>query len=342
MLTPIGQFHSGLAERLGLAGGAQPEAGSGARDHLLAKQAAREALKAETTASGSERSLVQQLGGALDSFEQTAKQIVGKAVDALADDFGGLLEDMGFDGKAAQALISSLLQPLQQALESGADFTAQVSMLAVQQQTAVSGNAFSQDLHLVAKSLEIEVNHTTGEISIGMTSLSIEQSVSGRFGAPGVGLADGAAPLLPPAGELDGGDLFGADLAGFIEDLLERVEGSEVDERAADDEALESLLDDGGLVEALVPESDEADDDEVLPLSANLADDQAVRVEARTRFTIQAVERFQNDLGQAITRLHLDASVRLAAFADLPAQTDSGQTDSAQKGTGIRVLDLKI
>ena len=360
MLTPIGQFHSGLAERLGLAGDVSPDAGSSALAQasgqaLGQSQAKRQALKAEATASGGERNLVQQFGSSLESFDQAAKQIVGQAVDVLRDDFGGVLEDMGFDGEAAKALLSSLLQPLQQALESGADFTAQVSMLAVQQQTAVSGNSFSQELHLVAKSLEIEVNHSTGELSIGLTSLSIEQSVSGSFGAPGfgapgfgtpgfgtpgLGFADGAAPLLPLGGDSAGADLFGADLADFIEDLLERVEAPE-----SDDDAVDPLLDDGEFLEALEVEGEEHDEGgpaETAPDGTTVADEQAVRVESRTRFTIQAVERFENDLGQAITRLRIDASVRLAALAELPVRDDAGSLESGQRGAGARVLDLKI
>ena len=120
MLTPIGQFHSGLAERLGLAGDVSPDTGSSALAQasgqaLGQSQAKRQALKAEATASGGERNLVQQFGSSLESFDQAAKQIVGQAVDVLRDDFGGVLEDMGFDGEAAKALLSSLLQPLQQA-----------------------------------------------------------------------------------------------------------------------------------------------------------------------------------------------------------------------------------
>lgn len=348
MLTPIAQLHSGLAERLGLAGGASPEVGTNGRDHALSKQAARHALATETTSSGDERSIVQRLGSSLERFDQAAKQIVGKAVDVLQDDFGALLEDLGFDGDTAQALLSSLLQPLRQVLESGADFTAQVSLLAVQQQTVVAGNSFSQDLQLVAKSLEIDVNHSTGEISIGLTSLSIEQSVSGRFGGPGLGFAGGAAPALPIGGDFGGGDLFGEDLFGedladFIGDLLDRVGAPE-----AGDEEAEPQLDDGDLIEALEPADlvgDNLDDEDEVssaPEAEAAADGQTARVDSRTRFTIQAVERFENDLGQAITRLRLDASVRFAALSDVPVREDTGRIESDRRGAGARVLDLKI
>ena len=334
MLTPIAQFHSGLAERPGLAGGA--EAGDRAlSDRILAEGAAARTPRGETAASAGDDSPAQHLGHALESFDRTARQVVGKAIDVLRDDIGAVLEDMGLDGETARALMTSLLQPLQQALESGADFSAQVSLLAVQQQTAVSGNAFAQHLQLVAKSLEIEVNHATGEISVDLKSLSIEQSVAGRFG--GGGFAEGAAPLLPLGGGSAVTDLFGSDLAGFIEDLLERIEAPEADDRGPG-----PSLDDAGLLETLVPEDVERPDSEGDDEEDGAADGEAVAVEARTRFALQAVERFANDLGQTVTRLRLDASVQLAALVDLPARSDAGQAEKGQRDAGTRVLDLKI
>ncbi len=267
-------------------------------------------------------------------FAKAAKQVVRQAVKSMAHEIKGVLKSMGVERGVAKDIAKAFTQPVKQALRQGADFTARIAIAAARQTTVVTGSGVSQSTSLVAKSLDITVNHTTGEFSIQMQSLSVEQNVSADFSD---GLPEFAFPTEPPAPAVD-------DALQAVEDLLDdalpaeqtterapapvaRSESrEEVDElrEIDDDDELEEIDDDdddddlelrpAALTELLPPE-EEGDDDE----------DEALRV----GFQLRSVEQFQNSLGEFLTRVRMDVAVSLDVAierdASLAALLDGGR-----------------
>ena len=257
---------------------------------------------------------------------QAAKQVVGQAVKSMAREIKGVLKSMGIDGSAAKDIAKAFTQPVKQALREGADFTARIAFAAARQTTVVSGSGVSQNTSLVAKSLDITVNHTTGEFSIELQSLSVEQNVSASFseGLPELPrlalppepaaddaleavreLLEPAAPAAPPA-ERDSAPAASSAAREELDELRE------IDDD--DDDDLEEIDDDDGdddlelrpasLNELLQRDGDDEDDDDEVGLGA--------------RLNVRSVEQFQNSLGEFLTRVRLDVAVSL----DLAIQRD--------------------
>ncbi|MEM7173220.1 MAG: hypothetical protein AAF530_23860 [Pseudomonadota bacterium] len=116
-----------------------------------------------------------------------AEQFIFDALNSLRDDLSRLLQGFGITGDAQKSLSDAFVGPALAALQSGVDFSADLSLSAFSQVTRISGSSFSQVTDLVTRSLEIDVNRTTGEVSVSLASLSVHQEVH-RGG--------GAAPLL--------------------------------------------------------------------------------------------------------------------------------------------------
>lgn len=215
-------------------------------------------------------------------FEHAAKHMVKKALRAVKHDLGHMFKSFGFDRQAGKELAKSLIQPVKDALRSGADFTAQIKMMALSQETKVSGNSVSQNLFLVAKSIEIDVNRTTGEVSIETSSLKLQQSLSADF-----------QPIQASGFSLPALDDI---LPGAIKDLLGGgADAAETPPAAAtqDEQLVEALADDAAEAAGKTGDAEKSADN----------DDKAVRNaegreglgEARERGEAKVVENNDDD-----------------------------------------------
>ena len=156
-----------------------------------------------------------------------ANGMIHKALNAMGRDMGKLLRGFGLSGDLVQDLLKTVIDPVKVALKSGLDFTAQIVMVAARQTTLISASGMSDSFSLVAKSLEIEVNQTTGEMSLSLGSLQIQETSQIDFsGAPAaIGQLDGPGLDL---GQLLGGLLGGEDPEGqspLLEALLAAMAG---------------------------------------------------------------------------------------------------------------------
>ncbi len=216
-----------------------------------------------------------------------ANGMIHKALNAIQRDMGKLLRGFGLSGDLVHGLLKTVIDPVKVALKSGLDFTAQIVMVAARQTTLISDSGMSSSFSLVAKSLSIEVNHTTGEMSLSLGSLQIQETSQIDFsGTPeAIGQLDGPG--------LDLGQLLGGPLGGFLGGPL-----------GGDDPEGQSPL-----LEAL------------LAAMAGAGETSHSFDPAATRFLVQALESFENAQGELISRLLLDAIVALTPPEETPEET---------------------
>ena len=241
-----------------------------------------DAVAAETDG----KSLLGQAGGFVRQALETIRQDLGKALQAF-----------GFDSAAVENFTQAFVEPVLAALKDGVNFTAELSFAAFSQVTTLSSNGdFSQSTSLVAQSLSIEVNQDTGEVNVSLAKLSFEQDIR----ATGLGTT-GQQPLLV----IDPDDL------------------------ATPQELAQQILD-GGIQPVAAPQAAPAGIDETQPAAAEAAEatsgelDETLAdvrkklaedaVEFQTRLTIYSVSTYKNDKGESITKLLLDAQLKITSL----------------------------
>ncbi len=200
--------------------------------------------------------------------------LIHNSLNALRRDLAHLLKGFGFAPDAANRFAKAFIEPVVAAIKAGVGFAAELSIAAFSQTTEVSDSGFSQATSLIVKSLTIEVNQNTGEVSVGLASLSFRQQIEATVG-------DSEPPLLSLG-------------PGLVEPPREPEED-------AAETPLESLL---------------------RQVQERLAYD-AVRLD--TIIAIRLLEFFENDDGDPIARLLVDAEVPLNPAADEADESDPSQ-----------------
>jgi len=253
---------------------------------------------------------------------------VRKALETMRRDLGQVLKAFGFDSESVQEFTKAFVEPVLDALKDGVNFTAELSFAAFSQVTAISGSNFSQSTSMVAKSLSIEVNQDTGEVSVSMASLSFEQDIQ-----IGGATSGGQPPIM----------VIDPEKLGDPTALAEKILSSGV---AANDEAATQAAPKGvaaaGDDDAVGDGDEGGDDDDIAgvtgPLKETLAE---VRerlaedaIDFQTRLAIYSVTRTTNDQGETITRLLLDAQIRVSRL-------DGGGSDDATVQEEAESLDLE-
>lgn len=249
----------------------------------------------------------------------TADHIFRKALKGIQRDIGQMLRRVGFDGDKAKDFAKAFVKPALAALQKGVDFSAKMTVVAARSELLISGGSLSQSQSLFAKSIEIDINQSSGEVSVNMESVSLSSSVS--ISGPGFSLAElpqgisAFADLLPKPGETI------TDLNTLLlEALGEAVDPGEVDENAATPVPIESIEPPEPEASADTEETEEATTAPEVPAEpAEEVEDGAVSATREateslsfsTRFYVESVSAFQNDIGQQITRIRLDAAISL-------------------------------
>ncbi|WP_422365911.1 hypothetical protein [Pelagibius sp.] len=263
--------------------------------------------------------------------ETDAKSLLGeaggfvrKALETMRRDLGQVLKAFGFDSEAVQDFTKAFVEPVLTALKEGVNFTAELSFAAFSQVTAVSGSSFSQSTSMVAKSLSIEVNQDTGEVSVSMASLSFEQDIQ-----IGGGVSTGQTPIMVIDPEKLG------DPTALAEKILSSGTPANDETGGPGKAGVVVPTDDDDAVE-IDDEDDTAGVSE--PLKETLAE---VRerlaedaIDFQTRLTIYSVSSYRNENGETITKLLLDAQIRISGFAN-----DNSHDASVQEEA--QSLDLK-
>ncbi len=125
--------------------------------------------------------------------------LIHKSLNALRRDLAHLMKGFGFAPDAANQFAKAFIEPVVAAIKAGVGFAAELTIAAFSQTTEVSESGFSQTTSLFVKSLSIEVNQNTGEVSVGLASLSFRQQIEASFGDPEPPLLTlGPGPVEPP------------------------------------------------------------------------------------------------------------------------------------------------
>lgn len=227
---------------------------------------------------------------------------IREALETIRTDLGKALKAFGFDSAAVQEFTQAFVEPVLAALKEGVNFTAELSFAAFSQVTKTSSNGdFSQSTSLVAQSLEIAVNQDTGEVSVSVAKISFEQQIRSTGGALAGG---GQTPLLV----IDPDDLATPqELAAKI--LASGDAAAAAAAEAADAAAAEETAETTDGEETAAPGNL---DQTLAELREKLAED---ALSFQTRLTIYSVSTYQNDKGETITKLLLDAQLKIAGFA---------------------------
>jgi hypothetical protein len=265
-----------------------------------------EAQAVERAAAEDAESVDDELAAGADSKSALGQAggFVRKALETIRHDLAKTLKAFGFDSDAVQNFTKAFVEPVLAALKDGVNFTAELSFAAFSQVTTASSNGdFSQSTSLVAQSLEIEVNRDTGEVSVSLAKLSFEQQVQSSGGS-------GQTPLL----------VFDPDDLMTPQELAAKILQSGETPVSAPAETPEAVpVEDGETDELALPV--EALDQGLAELREKLAEE---AISLRTRFTIHSITTYQNGKGETITKLLLDAQLKIASLQnDATAQEEA-------------------
>ena len=206
-----------------------PFSGADSQGATAAAPAAAEPVSQPVTAveeQGSGALHGRKSGGFLKSAGHMIKDALSDFRHAARDAFA----ELGLDGKSVNSMVKALIDPIRDELKSGADFVAQLSFATVMEEHMVGAGGSSGRFNLVAQSLTMEVNHSTGSVSIGVEKLEIQAAyaignqASGGV-APGVIDTTDDAPVAFP-------DL-GAEIARILEGGEQPIEAPVADDAAA-------------------------------------------------------------------------------------------------------------
>ena len=304
-----GIFHRGDAAASDLSG-----RGAGHRPPIDQGQPGRDSLRLSPEARAVERAAADDTESVGDAVakEAESKSLLGqaggfvrKALETIRHDLSKALKSFGFDSAAVENFTKAFVEPVIQALKDGVSFSAELSFAAFSQVTVSSSAGVSQSTSLVAQSLQIEVNRDTGEVSVSLAKLSYEEQIRTVNG-------NGQAPLLViDPDELATPQELAAKILEAGEQPVEAPEAAPADtpdngeveeaEAAAESEGEETAAPSEELEEKLAS------------LREKLAED---AVDFQTRLMIYSVSTYKNDKGETITRMLLDAQLRLSSLAD--------------------------
>ncbi|MEO3430800.1 hypothetical protein AAFN88_18240 [Pelagibius sp. CAU 1746] len=299
------------AEQAGRGHGQRHNVGHGHRHH---NDLGRDSLRLSPEAQAVENA--DDAEGAGDAVAETeGKSALGqaggflrKALETLRHDLGKALKAFGFDSAAVENFTKAFVEPVLDALKDGVNFTAELSFAAFSQVTTISGGNVSQSTSLVAQSLEIEVNQDTGEVSVSVAKLSFQQQIQAT------GVESGQVPLLV----IDPDDL--ATPQELAEEILEGAAQPVETPDAAP-------VEDGETGEAAAAEGDETEvptgelEETLAEVRRQLAED---AVDLQTRLIIYSVSTYKNDKGESITKLLLDAQLKITSLEnDATAQEEA-------------------
>jgi hypothetical protein len=179
--------------------------------------------------------------------EAAAGGMIRNALQTMRGDLASVLRAFGFDGTAIDEFARSFVEPVIEALNSNANFHAELSFSTISEVTRVTSSSFNQETSLSARSLEIDVNHTTGEVAVTFASLNVEQKIfvaqsSREVPLPAIGSGFGGPP--PVDGSEDKRD---DPIARLLDEARERLaELAEGVQSSISLDGLEQYVDEAG------------------------------------------------------------------------------------------------
>ena len=135
--------------------------------------------------------------------------MIRNALNTMKGDLARVLSAFGLDGEAIDSFARAFVEPVLDALNANASFHAELSFSAFSEVTRMTNASFNQETSLSARSLEIDVNHATGEVAVTFANLTVEQEVfivQGGNDAPILTIGPGFGAPPPIGGPEDDPD----------------------------------------------------------------------------------------------------------------------------------------
>jgi len=292
-----------------------PAATAGAADKAAAHQQDEDknrpiistGMTARPAAARLDRVSVHQSGaGARIDYFHAAKKMLR---DSLTDFAGGVREsfaDIGLDDGMTEKFTKAMMRQTKNALLWGVGFSVKLMTATVSQASDADNDGTRPAFSIMARSIEITVNHSKGVMDVSTGSVSIETQFPGGPGTPQSHLLD-----ISDSGGQSTGNLTSA---------LQALQ----DPRSLFDEMDDEVTDD-----TIVRADTVVAPERVGDIEKNLPRIDTPRVLSRpnynSRILLSEMDHFRNDRDELITYLRLDALIPLT---NEPAATVVGTTAS--------------
>ncbi len=227
-------------------------------------------------------------GERVDYFHASKRMIR----DALSDFAGGVqvaFANIGLDDGMAEKLTMAMMRQTKNALLWGVGFSVKLMTATVAQESDSDNDSTKPSFSIVARSIEISVNHSDGVIDVSTGSVSIESQFAGGPGAQQSHLLD----ISDSDGQSTGG----------LTSALQALQNPQSLFDDMDDDAEHFRLD------TITPSDNQDEIEQALPR----IDTPRVmsRPDYSSRILLSEMNHFRNDRNELITYIRLDALIPL-------------------------------
>lgn len=240
-----------------------------------------------------ERVSVNQSGASerVDYFHAAKKMIR----DALSDFAGGVRDsfvDIGLDDGMADKLTKAMMRQTKDAMLWGVGFAVKIMTATVSKTSGGDNDGSKPAFSVMARSIEIKVNHSDGVIDVSTGSVSVESQFPGGVGAQQPHLLDIQDSDQQSTGSLATALQALQDPKSLFADLQEDTEHDEI-----------------FRLDTIVPSDRQADIEENLPR----IDTPRVlsRPDHKSRILLSEMNHIRNERNELITYIRLDALIPL-------------------------------
>lgn len=262
------------------------------------------ALAAKAVATGLGRQSVDQSNKSdqIDYFH-AAKQLIRDALKDFSHGVHDSFDMLGFGDGMAGKLTKAVMAHTKDALLWGVGFSVKLMTATVTQTTSSDATGALPTFSVMARSVEIKINHSEGLIDVDTDKVTIESQFSGAPGAPEARLLDISDSDEVPTSNLATALQALGDPKALFENLEEELE-------------LKETTGETGR------RADEVVSEEALP---KVVDTPRVlsRPEFKSRILLSEMRHYRDDKGDLLTYIRLDA---LLPLTDKPAQPDQNHS----------------
>ncbi len=244
-------------------------------------------------------------GARIDYFHAAKKMLR----DSLTDFAGGIREsfaDIGLDDGMTEKFTKAMMRQTKNALLWGVGFSVKLMTATVSQSSDADNDGTRPAFNIMARSIEITVNHSKGVMDVSIGSVSIESQFPG-------------GPFTPQSHLLDISD-SGGQSTGNLSSALQALQDPRSLFDEMDDEVMDDSMDGANTIKA--SETVDGIEDRLPRIDTPRV---LSRANYNSRILLSEMDHFRNDRDELITYLRLDALIPLT---NEPVATVAGTTAS--------------
>lgn len=259
------------------------------------------ALAAKAVATGLTRQAIDQSNKTdqIDYFH-AAKQLVHDALKDFSQGVKDSFDVLGFGEGIAGHMTKAIMAQTKDALLWGVGFSVKLMTATVTQTSSSATTGALPTFNIMARSMEITVNHSDGVISVDTDKVTIESQVSGGPAAPEPRLLDISDSEVAPSNSLATALQALGDPKTLFENLEEELD---LKERPQDADRHENEV----VSEETLPR---VDTPRVLS-----------QPEFKSRILLSEMKHFHDEKGDLLTYIRLDALLPLTDKPERPTHT---------------------